>query len=327
MTKQALQSNQPDKASAVTHRGVFGAFKRRLHRNRLGELLVSYGAITPQQLRYALVRQNTTNVSLGRVLIAERMVQHHALYRALCEQWALRLLMASMTIALSMAFFAPKAARAGTIRDVPGQISLAGVANAAFAPVKFYPTLFGSTERASGNLKPFTKWTQMFDRLEVSLQSSTGKNAIHKLQGELVSMQGLPLITMARKVNTLVNKTPYIEDNQKWGMSDYWATPVEFLNRGGDCEDFAISKYTALRMLGVPEERLRVAIVQDLQKNIPHAILIVYTDDGAMILDNQSAEARFANDLTGRYRPIFSINRTAWWLHTKSSETVLASAD
>ncbi len=73
------------------------------------------------------------------------------------------------------------------------------------------------------------------------------------------------------------------------GESDYWADPVEFLTHGGDCEDFAIAKYASLRMLGVPEDHLRIAIVRDLQKQVMHAILIVYTDNGdALILDNQN---------------------------------------
>lgn len=322
MTRQGQQTGH----KSARHKGVLSALKQRLDKNRLGDLLVTYGALTPQQLRYALVRQQSTNMQLGQLLVEERMIQRRALYRALGEQWTFRILTALMTITLSVAIFGSKPAKAGPVRDVPGQISLAGVANAAFAPVEYYPALFGSAERASANLKPFTKWTQMFDRLEASLKTSAGQNAIRQFQGELTSMQGLPLTAMARKVNTLVNKTPYIEDSQKWGMSDYWATPVEFLNRGGDCEDFAISKYTALRILGVPEERLRVAIVHDIQKNIPHAILIVYTDDGAMILDNQSSDARLASEMIGRYRPIFSINRTAWWLHTKPKDTVVASA-
>lgn len=305
-------------------KGILNALKQRLDRNRLGDLLVSYGALTPQQLRYALVRQQTYGVPLGRVLLQERMIARQELYRALAEQWAFRTMTATMTVLLAMTVFGVKPARAGAIRDVPAEITLVGVANAAFSPVDQYPALFGSQERASANLKPFTKWTQMFDRFESGLKTSDGQATIRNFQHDLEGMKNLPLPAMAQKVNTLVNKTPYIEDSRKWGMSDYWATPVEFLNRGGDCEDFAISKYAALRALGVPEERLRIAIVHDLQKDIPHAILILYADDGAMILDNQSSEVRMARDVN-RYKPIFSINRTAWWLHTKPQETVVAS--
>jgi predicted transglutaminase-like cysteine proteinase len=142
---------------------------------------------------------------------------------------------------------------------------------------------------------------------------------------DLMAYQGLPLREMAERVNTLVNKTQYIEDTQNYGQSDYWATPIEFFTRGGDCEDFAIAKYVSLRALGVPENRMRIAIVQDLQKNIPHAVLIVYADEGAVVLDNQNKRVVAANAIN-HYKPIFSINRTAWWLHTKPDATRLASA-
>jgi predicted transglutaminase-like cysteine proteinase len=138
-------------------------------------------------------------------------------------------------------------------------------------------------------------------------------------------MKGRSMKSMAEGVNRLVNQKKYIIDKRNWGKSDYWATPVEFLQRGGDCEDFAIAKYTALRSLGFPEERLRVAIVQDTVKDIPHAVLVVYTDEGAFILDNQIKSLVDA-EVKGRYKPIFSINRQAWWLHKSPSKTIVASA-
>ena len=72
---------------------------------------------------------------------------------------------------------------------------------------------------------------------------------------------------------------------------------------------------------------VRIAIVQDLQKNIPHAVLVVYTDQGSMILDNQIKTAIDSNRVS-HYKPIFSINQNAWWLHTapKGNVTVVASA-
>ena len=82
-----------------------------------------------------------------------------------------------------------------------------------------------------------------------------------------------------------------------------------------------------MRALGVPENRLRIAIVQDLQKNVPHAVLIVYTDQGPMLLDNQIKSA-VKVDRVSHYKPIFSINQDAWWLHTmpKNGVTRVASA-
>lgn len=296
----------------------------RMSHNRLGEILVLGGLITPHQLRYALARQRATCTPLGRVLVQERMIARHHLRRALVEQWTFRVLLTATTLTLSFSAFGSKSARASSIRDVPAQISLVSAANSAFTSLNRYPALFGSDERQSVNLKPFTKWTKMFDRFDASLGTSAGQAVIRRLQKDLTPMKGLPLSALATRVDHLINQTPYVEDSKKWGQSDYWATPVEFFERGGDCEDFAITKYVALRALGVPEERLRVAIVHDLQKNIPHAILVVYADEGVMILDNQSSETRFASDVR-KYRPIFSINRDGWWLHTKPKDTVIAS--
>jgi predicted transglutaminase-like cysteine proteinase len=188
-----------------------------------------------------------------------------------------------------------------------------------------YPSLFGSEEQRSGNLDPFTKWSGMFKRFDAAMQTPAGKALITQWRHELTPLENLPLNVMAQKVNDLVNAQRYISDNRNYGQNDYWATPVEFFTHGGDCEDFAIAKYTALRALGVPEERLRVAIVHDNEKNMPHAILVVYTDSAALILDNQSKMVQDSAFVT-KYRPIFSINRTAWWLHSQPSSTVIASA-
>lgn len=308
------------------HKGILNTLKGYLDRNRLGELLVLNGAITPQQLRYALVQQKTTNTPLGRYLLQKQIIQRRQLYQALARQYTMRVMTTAVTLTISMSVFGVKQARAGSIGDIPQQMQLVNVANAAFTPVAYYPPLFGSSERMSTNLKPFTKWTQMFDHLQASMDSAEGQKEVAVLKDELEPLKGQPLRIMAERVNAMMNKIPYVEDSVNWGVGDYWETPVEFLSRGGDCEDFAIAKYVSLRILGVPEERLRVAIVRDMEKNMPHAVLILYTDEGAVILDNQSHDVRSADSLKGRYKPIFSINREGWWLHTAPRDTMLASA-
>jgi predicted transglutaminase-like cysteine proteinase len=102
---------------------------------------------------------------------------------------------------------------------------------------------------------------------------------------------------------------------------------MEFMKNGGDCEDFAITKYVSLRALGVPEERMRLVVLQDMQKNIPHAVLVVYTENGPVVLDNQIKRAMPVEKIS-HYKPIFSINRDSWWLHTKprGNVTVVASS-
>ncbi len=303
--------------------GIFREFKAFLGRNKLGELLVIKGLISSGDLRFALKQQKDTKLPLGKIFLKHAMISRRQLAAILLRQWALR------TITAFMFFFASipggvKKARADSIKDVPASIALQ-ISAPGIGKLNIQQGLFGSAEKRSGNLKPFTKWTGMFARFERDIKREANSEIIAKWRENLKDFEGLPLKEMARKVNDLANSKPYIGDNRNWGQSDYWATPVEFLQKGGDCEDFAIAKYTALRALGVPEERLRVVILHDNVKNIPHAVLAVYTDDGIYALDNQIKTLVDAN-AEGRYRPIFSINREGWWLHSDPGATVVASA-
>ncbi|MCI0697482.1 transglutaminase-like cysteine peptidase [candidate division KSB1 bacterium] len=69
---------------------------------------------------------------------------------------------------------------------------------------------------------------------------------------------------------------------------DYWQSPIETLVRGiGDCDDFAMAKYVSLRLLGIPPEQLRVAVVE-----YPliggHAVLLFFppNEKDPWVLDN-----------------------------------------
>lgn len=301
-----------------------GRIKTFISRQKLGELLVLRGLISPQNLKNALDLQKEKNLPLGQVLVEAGAISRAQLNYTLFKQQILRygagviLVLASMGIG--------QRANADIIYDVPAKISLTSTANSAFAPMSAHPAVFETEERKSKNLKAFTKWTEMFERFDQELQVGKGYQELQIWRAELSQYKNTSIKTMAERVNDFVNKTAYVVDQKVWGKSDYWATPVEFLVRGaGDCEDFAIAKYTALRALGVPEDRLRVAIVHDNVKNIPHAVLIVYTESGPMILDNQ-IKSMISGEIAGRYRPIYSINRTAWWLHTAPEATVVASA-
>jgi predicted transglutaminase-like cysteine proteinase len=300
--------------------------KVRLQKNRLGDLLVLNGFISQEELQTALVESKATGRPLGRVLSDQNIVEYDVIRQTLVEQFMLRMTMAIVTIFISFAGMgaSAKQARAG-VKDVPARVAFQQVA--AFAPLEQHPRLFGSTEKRSTSLSAFTKWTTMFARFDQQLNTSNGQEAMGNFKTQLASLQGLPMNKMVSGVNDMVNRVRYINDSNIYGKNDFWATPMEFLANGGDCEDYAITKYVALRALGMPENRMRILILQDLQKNIPHAVLVVYTDNGAMILDNQFKTVMNAERIS-HYKPIFSINRTAWWLHTKPSGnvTVVASS-
>lgn len=308
------------------YKGVLTGLKIRLHKNRLGELLVLKGVITASELREALALCKASGRPLGKILQDHLQLTSNVIHRTLAEQFMLRMTMGIMTFMLSFAGFGgANQARAASIKDVPARIAFQQAA--AYAPMNEYPRLFGSSEKQSSSLTAFTKWTSMFDRFDAALNTPSGQQSANEFKAQIEFLRGLPMNKMVAGVNEVVNRVPYISDANIYGQSDYWATPIEFLKNGGDCEDFAITKYVALRALGVPEERMRILILQDMQKNIPHAVLVVYTDAGAVVLDNQIKNVTSV-DRISHYKPIFSINRAGWWLHTKpkSSVTVVASS-
>jgi predicted transglutaminase-like cysteine proteinase len=122
-------------------------------------------------------------------------------------------------------------------------------------------------------------------------------------------------------VNQFFNRRILFRDDQEvWGQTDHWASPVETLSRGaGDCEDYAIGKYFSLTAAGVPSSRLRLVYVR-AQIGGPqgavqaHMVLAYYPASNAepLILDNLISEVRPASrrpDLV----PVFSFNGDGLW--------------
>lgn len=118
-------------------------------------------------------------------------------------------------------------------------------------------------------------------------------------------------------VNDFMNRTPFVADLQHWGKEDYWATPVEFLStNGGDCEDFSIAKYFALRSLGVPDEKLRITYVKEVVVyNEAHMVLAYFPapDVEPLVLDNINKSIRPASTRTDLV-PVYSFNGSGLWL-------------
>jgi len=110
------------------------------------------------------------------------------------------------------------------------------------------------------------------------------------------------------------------EDIDVWGQVDYWASPLEMLDKGaGDCEDFAIAKYFSLVALGIPIHKLRLVYVR-AQIGGPggavqaHMVLAYYALPNVepSILDNLISDVRPASrrsDLS----PVFSFNSEGLW--------------
>lgn len=96
-----------------------------------------------------------------------------------------------------------------------------------------------------------------------------------------------------RDINLAIVPT---SDIVQWGVVDRWSAPLEtFTTQRGDCEDYAIAKYVALRAAGVAPEHVRLVVVRNTgrqennqendQEN--HAVVAVRLDNIWMILDNR----------------------------------------
>jgi predicted transglutaminase-like cysteine proteinase len=102
-------------------------------------------------------------------------------------------------------------------------------------------------------------------------------------------------ISTLRFINALLNRVPQVSDSAHWGTDDYWATPAELVaSNGGDCEDFVIAKYFALKESGIPANKLRLTYVKSFQegKIENHMVLAYYPTPEAepMLLDNMQPQ-------------------------------------
>ena len=92
-------------------------------------------------------------------------------------------------------------------------------------------------------------------------------------------------------VNIFYNKTLPLDDQNRYRLDDYWATPKEFIIQGrGDCEDYAIAKYFALLEVGIPKDKLFLTMVNVKGSKNYHMVLSYIKNKKSipLILDNLS---------------------------------------
>jgi predicted transglutaminase-like cysteine proteinase len=171
-------------------------------------------------------------------------------------------------------------------------------------------TLFPPQAMFSSNVSVFSRWTQVANRF--AEQKTTETPSTVKWSALIDDLKSRPLPDRVTRANDYFNSIPYVPAVKNWGDVGYWETPYEFLVRGGQCQDYAIAKYFALKASGVPESDMRFVVVRDLQRSLDHAILVVAINGQDYVLDNQSAAMEPLSDVHN-YRAYYAINNTGWW--------------
>lgn len=114
------------------------------------------------------------------------------------------------------------------------------------------------------------------------------------------------LLRELKRVNVEVNNT-IIPMNDAPGR-DSWDIDVRY----GDCEDYVLTKRSRLAKLGWPENKLRVAVAMTRNNN-GHAVLVVSTDKGDLVLDNRNDEIKNWQDTDLRWLKIQSDENPMFW--------------
>lgn len=197
------------------------------------------------------------------------------------------------------------------------------------------PSLFGTVEFRAESLAALPQWLRVLRQIEAErgvyetcrrTPEACPSRHVLAWQEMIEAQADQTPIEQLRAVNRFLNGWRYKSDHDNYGVRDYWATPLEFLARSGDCEDYAIAKYVTLRELGFSAEQLRLVVVHDLRRDLAHAVLAVYLDDGVYLLDNLNM-AVLPQERVTHYLPYYSVNETTRWAHVPPLETVAERAD
>lgn len=182
-----------------------------------------------------------------------------------------------------------------------------GAARAA-GTLEIPPDRFGRLPKWRDVLRKVRLEATVMDRCAAD-EDKCGSKPLRAWRRMLHRAQQLHRMARLDTVNRFFNAWPYRADHTGSGGTDRWASPVEFMNRSGDCEDFAIAKFFTLRRLGVANGDMRIVTVFDERRGVGHAVLLVRHGGDLLVLD--SLDDRIVSHRRYRhYVPRHSVNET-----------------
>lgn len=129
---------------------------------------------------------------------------------------------------------------------------------------------------ASGDARAPYAWTDFCKRTPSECRVDTREVERIELNAKLWK-------TVVGVNNTVNREIEAITDEDHWGVVDRWDIPTD---GKGDCEDYVLLKRKRLAEAGLPRRAMLVTVVID-EENAGHAVLMIRTDRGDLILDNK----------------------------------------
>ena len=200
-------------------------------------------------------------------------------------------------------------------------VVLAFAGQAAAGETTGQPATYGGlVEVAVGEALDIPAWNRVASQIDRDEQKvatcvASGQclgGGVNEFVRFLKEVDGLAPGEQIQAVNTYFNRLPYEADADLFGVEDLWQSPLSFVSGAGDCEDYAIAKYAALRLLGFPEKSLRLIVLMDEGRGVPHAVLEVRAYGQHWLLDNLNDRADVAMDKD--YRPLYALNEEDHWV-------------
>jgi predicted transglutaminase-like cysteine proteinase len=192
---------------------------------------------------------------------------------------------------------------------------------------------FDATEDFLAEATAWPAWAQILERH--STESEAIRRCLHEesaCNGKLKALRHVLLkgatLDPDRQlslVNRYINKRRYKRDRRRLSPSvvpggeaelrNHWSTLLDFLQRGGDCEDYAVAKYFLLRELGFPAADMRVLVTWERSARDYHAVLAVRRDNGSSWL--LESDNTIVKGSQRHYRFIYALNEEGIWDHAE----------
>jgi predicted transglutaminase-like cysteine proteinase len=124
------------------------------------------------------------------------------------------------------------------------------------------------------------------------------------------------------QINNVINAgIVAITDEDYYKVAEYWAYPDGY----GDCEDFALAKRKALIEAGWNPSTLLMTVVRE-SKGTGHAVLMVRTDRGDLVLDNQDGNIRLWSETPYKFIKRQSQAHAGQWVDMIDDRVLVVAA-